>query len=177
MNVKNLILVLSMLLLSTLACRLFIPGTPTPEPPPTQAPVPQGPGPSETGTVDMAARLEELGGQRCQENPEFTCVSIQVPLDHFDAANSETLDVMFAVAPATGERYGMYVQAFPGGPGGEGISTGGLFWFPESLLEHYDIVYFDQRGVGLSDPLACPAAYARDFLGYFTRRRVGTSQS
>jgi pimeloyl-ACP methyl ester carboxylesterase len=74
--------------------------------------------------------------------------------------------VVFAVAPATGERYGMYVQAFPGGPGGEGISTGALFWFPEAVLEHYDIVYFDQRGVGLSHPIACPVAYAKDFLGY-----------
>jgi pimeloyl-ACP methyl ester carboxylesterase len=165
-NVKKLILVLSMLVLATLACRLFIPGTPTPEPPPTPTPVSGGSGPSGTGPVDMAASLEELGGQRCQENPEFTCVSIRVPLDHFDPANTETLDVVFAVAPAKGERYGMYVQAFPGGPGGEGVSTGGLFWFPESILEHYDIVYFDQRGVGLSDPIACPVAYEKDFLGY-----------
>jgi pimeloyl-ACP methyl ester carboxylesterase len=122
----------------------------------------------ESGTLDMAAKLEELGGVACEENPDFTCVTIQVPLDHFDAANTEMLDVAFAVAPATGERYGMYVQAFPGGPGGEGISTGGLFWFPDSVLEHYDIVYFDQRGVGLSHPIACPAAYAKDFLGYLT---------
>jgi hypothetical protein len=63
--------------------------------------------------------LERLGGQTCEENPDFTCVTIQVPLNHFDTANTETLNVVFAVAPATGERYGMYMQAFPGGPGGE----------------------------------------------------------
>ncbi|MBN1451476.1 MAG: alpha/beta fold hydrolase [Anaerolineales bacterium] len=164
MNYRKLFLVLIALVLATLSCRLFIPGTPTPEPPPvTDAPETSEPGP---GTVDMAAKLTELGGEPCEENPDFTCITIQVPLDHFDAANTETLDVVFAVSPATGERYGMYVQAFPGGPGGEGISTGGLFWFPESVLEHYDIVYFDQRGLGLSHPLACPAAYAKDFLGY-----------
>jgi pimeloyl-ACP methyl ester carboxylesterase len=165
-NIKKLIPVLSVLVLATLACRLFIPGTPTPEPPPTPTGIFEPPVTPESDTSGIAAKLEELGGQPCEENPDFTCVNIQVPLDHFDPANPETLDVVFAVSPATGERYGMYVQAFPGGPGGEGISTGGLFWFPESILEHYDIVYFDQRGVGLSHPIACPAAYAKDFLGY-----------
>ncbi len=165
MSIKKFILVLSVLALTTLACRLFIPGTPTPEQP-TPTLVSIQPGTLEAGPVDMRSKLEELGGRRCEENPDFTCVSIQVPLDHFDPANPEILDVVFAVAPATGQRYGMYVQAFPGGPGGEGVSTGGLFWFPESILEHYDIVYFDQRGVGLSHPIACPAAYAQDFLGF-----------
>ncbi len=167
MKTKILVLVLTALILATLACRLFVPGTLTPEPP-TVTVVPPT---AETEPVpfDMKAKLEELGGAPCEENPDFTCVTIQVPLDHFDPSNSETLDVVFAVAPATGERYGMYVQAFPGGPGGEGISSGGLFWFSDSILEHYDIVYFDQRGVGLSHPIACPVAYARDFLDYLNK--------
>jgi len=168
MNIKKYILTLSVLVLASLACRLFVPSTPTPETPPTALPNTQEPNTSASDTINMEAKLQELGGIRCAENPDFTCVTIQVPLDHFDPANTETLDVVFAVAPATGERYGMYVQAFPGGPGGEGISTGGLFWFPDSILEHYDIVYFDQRGVGLSHPIACPTAYAKDFLGFLT---------
>ena len=168
MNTKKFILVFSVLVLAALACRLFIPGTSTPEPPQPPPSDPNEPAPFESGSVDMASKLAELGGQPCEESPDFTCVSIQVPLNHFDEANTDTLDVVFAVSPAYGERYGMYVQAFPGGPGGEGISTGGLFWFPESILEHYDIVYFDQRGVGLSHPLTCPVAYAKDFLGYLT---------
>jgi pimeloyl-ACP methyl ester carboxylesterase len=118
--------------------------------------------------------LERLGGQTCEENPDFTCVTIQVPLDHFDSTNADTLDVVFAVAPATGERYGMYVQAFPGGPGGEGVSTGGLSWISEDILEHYDIVYFDQRGIGLSEPLTCPVAYTKDFLGYLNETNQGS---
>lgn len=130
--------------------------------PATETEVPAPP----TGNNNMTSMLERLGGQSCEENSDFMCVTIQVPLDHFDSTNSETLDVVFAVAPATGERYGMYVQAFPGGPGGEGISTGTTQFFDSSILEHYDIVYFDQRGVGLSDPLACPKAYASDFLNY-----------
>jgi pimeloyl-ACP methyl ester carboxylesterase len=136
-------------------------------PSPTVPPPPAQPTESNSGQGgDMSGALERLGGTDCDENPDFTCVTIQVPLDHFDASNTETLNVVFAVSQATGERYGMYVQAFPGGPGGEGVSTGGLNWFSDEILEHFDIVYFDQRGLGLSGELACPTAYAADFLNY-----------
>ncbi len=162
MKTSKFFLALSALALAALACQFLPLPIPTEAPPPTETQPPA----TEPAAFDMAARLAELGGQPCEENPDFTCVTIQVPLDHFDAANTETLDVVFAVAPASGERYGMYVQAFPGGPGGEGISNGGLRWFSDAILEHYDIVYFDQRGLGLSHPLACPTAYAKNFLGY-----------
>ncbi len=141
-----------------MACNFLMP-TPTQEAtavPATEAPAIGG----------IAAKLDELGGAACDENPDFTCVTIQVPLNHFDAANTETLDVVFAVSPATGERFGMFVQAYPGGPGGEGISSGGLSWFSDAILEHYDIVYFDQRGIGLSNPLSCPIAFEANFMGY-----------
>ena len=115
---------------------------------------------------DMAALLQN--GFACEENPDFTCITLQVPLNHFDPSNSETLEVFFAIAPARGERYGMFVQAFPGGPGGEGISSGTTSFFNDAILEHFDIVFFDQRGLGLSGPLACPEAYAADFLNYLT---------
>ena len=126
---------------------------------------------------NMTSMLDRLGGETCEENPDFTCVTLQVPLDHFDTANTETVNVVFAVAPAKGERYGMYVQAFPGGPGGEGVSTGGTNWFSDQILEHYDLVYFDQRGIGLSNPLTCPTAYAKDFLGFFLPGATATELS
>ena len=170
MKNKNFILVFSALILGAFACRLFVPGTPTLEAPLSPQPVDtSSPATHTPSKVDMVARLKELGGQSCKENPDFTCVTIQVPLDHFDPSNSKTLDVVFAVAPAKGERYGMYIQAFPGGPGGKGIPTGSLSFFADSVLEHYDIVYFDQRGVGLSHPISCPVAYAKDFMHYLDR--------
>jgi len=115
---------------------------------------------------DMAERLKELGGTPCEANSDFTCVTITVPLNHFDSANTETIDVVFAVAPARGERKGMYVQAFPGGPGGEGISYASTNYFSSQIQKSYDIVFFDQRGVGLSNPLECKTAYAKYFLDY-----------
>lgn len=122
--------------------------------------------PSSNQVTDTAQRLRELGGRPCDGAPGFTCVTISVPLDHFDPANAETIDVVFAVAPANGERKGMYVQAFPGGPGGEGISYASTDYFPAEISEQYDIVFFDQRGVGLSNPLECRNTYADYFLQY-----------
>jgi pimeloyl-ACP methyl ester carboxylesterase len=144
----------------SMACQTLMP-TPAGE-----APVVEDP--ASVTITDIAPRLGELGGVACAENPELTCVTLQVPLDHFDAANTETIAVTFAVLPASGERYGMFLQAFPGGPGGEGISSAYTGYFSDGILEHYDIIYYDQRGIGLSNPLECPAAYAADFLGYLT---------
>jgi pimeloyl-ACP methyl ester carboxylesterase len=115
---------------------------------------------------DITAKLDELGGKPCPNNSDFICVTIPVPLDHFDTANTETINVTFAVAPAQGKRKGMYIQAFPGGPGGEGISYASTGYFSQDVLDQYDIVFFDQRGLGLSSPLQCKQAYAKYFLDY-----------
>jgi pimeloyl-ACP methyl ester carboxylesterase len=159
------------LVFSLLACnyatRIFTPSTATPVEP-TAMPDTQTATPPDFTRIDnITPVLEQLGGKACKEQPDMTCVTIDVPLDHFDPANSESLQVEFAVLPATGERYGMYVMAFPGGPGGEGISSAYVDYFDERILEHFDLVYFDQRGLGLSSPLDCPVANASgtpDFL-------------
>lgn len=168
------------LVLSLLACnyatRLLTPAADSPDIP--QTPVRSNPATSTppSATVippapakidDIRPILAQLGGQACEEQPDMTCVTIDVPLNHFDPSGNETIQVVFGVLPATGERYGMYVQAFPGGPGGEGISSAYYDYFDERILEHFDIVYFDQRGLGLSSPLDCPIANASgtpDFL-------------
>jgi pimeloyl-ACP methyl ester carboxylesterase len=144
----------------------------TPQPP-TKAPTntaeviaTSSPTPSPVLLPSIEKRLKELGGKPCKGAASFTCVTLTVPLDHFDSNNPETIEVVFAIAPAEGERKGMYVQAFPGGPGGEGISLATANPFPSQVRKNYDIVFFDQRGVGLSNPLECKEAYAGYFLEY-----------
>lgn len=158
---------LMILLVFMLACATvqapFQAATPTDAPTTAEAPTLTG-----NASLDMQAKLAELGGAPCPDQEELTCVTLKVPLNQFDATSAETLDVVFGVLPATGERYGMFIQAFPGGPGGEGISSAYWDYYDASVLEHYDIVYYDQRGIGLSSPLACPIAYAKDFTGYLT---------
>lgn len=105
--------------------------------------------------------LEELGGQPCPDDSAFTCVTLTVPLDHFDPANRETLEVVFGVLPATGERKGMFVVA-TGGPGSAGLTSADPYVasYDPSIPEYFDIVFFDQRGVGQSGGLTCPKAAA-----------------
>src|SRR5688500_19349360 len=66
---------------------------------PTSSPVPDASALPPTSTPpllrDIRERLQELGGVPCDGVDEFTCVTISMPLDHFDPGNSETVDVVF----------------------------------------------------------------------------------
>lgn len=104
--------------------------------------------------------LDQLGGYPCS-NSDFTCVKLTVPLDHFAKDDKRTIDVVFGVLPATGERKGMFVTA-TGGPGSSGLASAASYTaaFDPSIPEHYDIVFFDQRGAYQSGNLQCPNAVA-----------------
>lgn len=119
--------------------------------------------------------LRALNGAPCPDS-EFTCVTITVPLDHFNPTDTRTLGAVFAVLPATGARKGMFVTA-TGGPGTAGIGCCADYYtsfFARGLTEHFDIVFFDQRGVGLSGGLTCPDAaadwYRTDWRGDTPKR-------
>ncbi len=116
--------------------------------------------------------LAQLGGYPCPDS-DFTCVNLSVPLDHFAPAGGKTIEVVFAVLPATGERKGMFVTA-NGGPGASGLLAADSYTaaFDPSIPEHFDIVFFDQRGVGASGGLQCAQA-AADF--YLTEADTTTS--
>ncbi len=103
--------------------------------------------------------LEALGGEPCPNDSAFTCVTLTVPRDHFDEANEATIDVVFAVLPATGRSRGLFVTS-TGGPGSAGIGYADDYssYFDAALLENFDTVFFDQRGIGLSGGLNCPEA-------------------
>ncbi|MBI1278519.1 MAG: alpha/beta fold hydrolase [Anaerolineaceae bacterium] len=112
---------------------------------------------AQTTTQD---RLDKLGGYPCPDS-DFTCVKLTVPLDHFAKDDSRTIDVVFGVLPATGERKGTFVIA-TGGPGSSGLAAADSYvpYYDTSIPEHYDIVFFDQRGSYLSGNLQCPNAVA-----------------
>ena len=89
------------------------------------------------------------------------CVTLNQPLDHGNTQAASTIDVVFAIKPATGERKGMFVTAV-GGPGSAGIGSADSYLgsFPEGIAENFDVVFFDQRGVGESGGLQCVRAAA-----------------
>lgn len=112
---------------------------------------------AQNSTADI---LEGLGGYPCP-NSDFTCITLTVPLNHFSQTDRRTIDVVFGVLPATGERKGMFVTAV-GGPGYFGLSYADSYTaaFDPSITEHFDIVFFDQRGEGLSGGYQCQNAAA-----------------
>lgn len=115
---------------------------------------------TEVPVTEPVGGLERLGMAPCPEGG-FMCVKLTVPLNHFDPNDSRTMDVVFAILRATGERKGMFVTA-TGGPGTAGLMSAESYAaaFDPSIPEHFDIVFFDQRGVGLSGGLQCAQAAA-----------------
>jgi pimeloyl-ACP methyl ester carboxylesterase len=119
---------------------------------------------SVTGAVQAVSTtevLETLGGIPCPDS-DFTCIELTLPLDHFDPSDTRTINVTFGVLPAVGKRLGMFVTA-TGGPGTSGLSYADSYAtsFPTEISEHYDLVFFDQRGGFQSGNLQCPTAAER----------------
>jgi pimeloyl-ACP methyl ester carboxylesterase len=98
--------------------------------------------------------------EKCPDSTRFECVTLAVPRDHF-TTGGPTWNVTYAIQRAKGKRLGTYVTIV-GGPGGSGISVAESYtdYDPESIPEHYDMVYLDQRGIGLSGAVQCPEATA-----------------
>ena len=108
--------------------------------------------------TDIRPILQRLGGTPCP-NSAFTCVTLHVPLDHYgpSAYISVTIDATFAVLPASGQRKGMLAYA-TGGPGTAGTLYADAYkdYFDPSIPEHFDLVFFDQRGMNKSGGFVCP---------------------
>src|SRR5688572_1038720 len=120
-----------------------------------------------SGVESLTERLLQLpAGEACPYDSIFTCVTIEVPLDHFNPADTRTIPVVFAILPASGTRKGMFVTA-TGGPGTSGVQLADYYssGFDPSIFEAFDIVFFDQRGMGLSGGLTCPLAANEYYQG------------
>lgn len=129
--------------------------TATTEAGPTQAPEPT----PDVDPVNVPAGLEAyydqvLAWQPCGTNE---CSSLTVPVD-YTAPDGETIDLNLERSPATdpAQRVGSLVVN-PGGPGAPGTSLveDPTYAFGAPLLARMDIVAFDPRGTGKSDPIDC----------------------
>lgn len=87
----------------------------------------------------------------------FGCGKIRVPLD-YRAPSTKAIDLYLVRVRLAGQqkRIGSLVVN-PGGPGGSGVDAAiGLgLTLPTDLLRRFDVVGFDPRGVGLSNPVDC----------------------
>jgi len=88
------------------------------------------------------------------------CATLVVPAD-WTEPNGPTLDIAVARRPATGESAGtLFVN--PGGPGGTAVDRVVSGAWPAVLLERFDLVSWDPRGVGRSTNLDCTGVGGRN---------------
>ncbi|MEV8227566.1 alpha/beta hydrolase [Streptomyces sp. NPDC079167] len=120
------------------------------------APGPEEVRPPSTGPAGAGARIE---WEACQADASAECGALSVPVDWSDPDGAH-FDLRLARRKATdpGARVGSMVFG-PGGPGDSGVSRivgeGNMGRFSDHLRSRFDIVSFDPRGVGLSNPVLC----------------------
>lgn len=123
--------------------------TPSPTTPPpasvTEAPAPD--------LADLYS--QRIDWQPCESNDDHDCGFLTVPVDYSEP-EGETIDLALLRVPASGERVGSMVVN-PGGPGARGTTYAAAAGqvFREPLLQGFDVVGFDPRGVGRSAPIDC----------------------
>ncbi|MCG6497910.1 alpha/beta hydrolase [Kitasatospora sp. A2-31] len=115
---------------------------------------------------DRYAR-QQLAWQPCAEAPALDCATMAVPRDwhHPDAGPDVTVAVSRHRATDPAKRRGTLLMA-AGGPGGAGLlRPAGFVRAAPAVGAAYDVVGFDQRGVGHSTRPTCQTAEEfRDFF-------------
>ncbi|ANS78872.1 putative exported protease [Serinicoccus hydrothermalis] len=96
---------------------------------------------------------QELTWSSCEG--DFECASLTVPVD-YEEPDGQTIDLALLRSAASGDTLGSLVVN-PGGPGGSGVDYAKLSGMAVSseVLEAYDVVGFDPRGVARSAPITC----------------------
>ncbi|WP_432079933.1 alpha/beta hydrolase [Streptomyces sp. WAC 04229] len=88
----------------------------------------------------------------------LTCATVRVPLDYADPGG-EQLDLTISrLAAANPDKRRGVLMLNPGGPGGSGLAQSALLvaqGLPSSVLDRYDLIGMDTRGVGHSGRFSC----------------------
>ena len=94
----------------------------------------------------------------------YQCAQIRVPLDYADPNGSAITLQLLKVHDSDNTASTGSLLVNPGGPGGSAIEylLGDLSQMKPAVMQHFDLLAFDPRGVGLSTPLSCISAKAQD---------------
>jgi pimeloyl-ACP methyl ester carboxylesterase len=96
----------------------------------------------------------------------FGCATLAVPLDYSDPSG-RTISLQLLRIHDAGDTHPIgSLLVDPGGPGGSGVSLalGLISQMNPEIVQHFDIVGFDPRGVGASDPITCENGKQEDAL-------------
>ncbi|GLY92978.1 alpha/beta hydrolase [Actinoplanes sp. NBRC 103695] len=115
--------------------------------------------PGTAGAADAGRSEPGLSWAPCAAAPDsgLECADLRVPLDYrAPRGRSITVAVSRLRAADPAKRRGVLLLN-PGGPGGSGLDMP-LFLaetLPADVLDRYDLIGFDPRGVGASTPISC----------------------
>ena len=130
----------------------------------TTAVIPAGAAP--TGAESMArATQANLDWRPCSDEDlpsRARCTWVTVPRDWAEPSTSGTYRIRVARIAAVGDRIGV-LTFNPGGPGGAGVSLLDVVyqWLPAQVRDRFDVVAWDPRGVGRSEPELRPCTWQR----------------
>ncbi|MYX74501.1 alpha/beta hydrolase [Streptomyces sp. SID3915] len=102
--------------------------------------------------------------------PRLECATLQVPLDHRDPDGRQIEVAVSRLASQKPARRRGILLTNPGGPGGSGLTYPAVLaasGLPQEVLDSYDIIGFDPRGVGRSTPVTCDLTEAQQRRGNF----------
>lgn len=123
-------------------------------------------GSSSTGAADPAKALEKFYTQKLTwgDCEGVKCAKLTVPVDYADPGG-QTIQLALSKVAAKGKAKGSLVVN-PGGPGASGYDYGAMAdgVVTPKVLESFDVVGFDPRGVGRSAPITCASDAEMDTM-------------
>jgi pimeloyl-ACP methyl ester carboxylesterase len=134
--------------------------------------------PIEWTDCDQPIKKAIAGQPGSDRDVRFECGRTEVPIT-YDEPQGRTLPLFLVRAVATGQQNKIgSLMVNPGGPGGSGAdaAVGLALRLPEQVLQRFDIVGFDPRGVGLSTPVQCISPELKDELIAAEPRPVSSQQ-
>ena len=108
---------------------------------------------AQTVSFESSPSLYPEDEELAEEDIEWGYLSVP---ENWQDPQSETIRIATALLRNTSsDKAAKAVVHVPGGPGGSGVSSI-WFWIDHPLRAEYDIVLFDVRGTGFSEPRLCP---------------------
>ena len=97
---------------------------------------------------------QEIDWKSCRQ--DFKCATLAVPIDYKKLSTGTFEIALLKYEARTSKKLGSLIVN-PGGPGGSGVdyAYAAEYIFSPAILDRYDIVGFDPRGVSRSAPIRC----------------------
>jgi pimeloyl-ACP methyl ester carboxylesterase len=97
---------------------------------------------------------QEIDWKSCRQ--DFQCATLAVPIDYSKLSTGTFEVALLKYEARTSKKLGSLIVN-PGGPGGSGVdyANAAEYIFSPAILDRYDIVGFDPRGVSRSAPIRC----------------------